>query len=207
MIVMDIINIAELLSAYAALMTVTLAVAELASRSKTKKAEKAIEIYSDYLNIVQQLDYIIGSAGSLVKKGSGLTNVERKSYAKTHMASKDLVSLVYKVEKESIKSFGSKSKNKEDVKNIIEISGFIANIITSTNTFYQAILDDDNISEESIRLNYQVLFDSYQEKVDLLGVASVYLSSKLKETKESSNLYLFFLAIVELIFLALCIIL
>ena len=204
---MDIINIAELLSAYAALMTVTLAVAELASRSKAKKAEIAIEIYSDYLNAIQQLEYIVGSAGSLSQKCSELSKSELKSYAKTHIVSKDLISLVHKIEKDSIKYFGSKFKSNNEAKQIIELSGYTTNIIILVNTFYQAILDNDNISADSIRTKYQYILDSYQNKVNLLEAARIYLSSNLKKTKDSSNFYLLFLAIAEIAFLALCMIL
>ena len=58
---MNIQIFAEILSAYAAIITVVLAVSELSARSKAKKADAAIEIYADFLFVIQQLQYAVAN--------------------------------------------------------------------------------------------------------------------------------------------------
>ncbi len=201
-------QVADILSSFAAFVTVCLAIRELSSRSKAKRAEESIEIYADYLNLIQQTEYIVRTAGSLSEKIKDLSRDEIKAYAITHMVSDELISSVQSLQKKCIKSFGSEKKNVSVSKEIIDLLGAISNIFVSINTFYQAIADDKNYSTDCnlIKQRYKYIIESYKKVEETIESVKEFLMERVKKTKFSSDSYFISLIIASAAFILLCII-
>ena len=107
---MSIVYFTDFLSAFAACATVCLAVMELISRNKVKKATDAIEIYADYLHTIQYMNYAIKSLEKLLKRFDSIDKVEMSSYAKTHVVNDAMFNLIDKIEKNSICNMNYSSK-------------------------------------------------------------------------------------------------
>ena len=72
----NIVNLAELVSAVAALITVGLAFTELLSRSKAKKAAMAMDLYAEFLFVRQQVTVAMGVAKSFADHYGTATDEE-----------------------------------------------------------------------------------------------------------------------------------
>lgn len=205
---MNIVEIAEFVSAFAALMTVSLATIELSARSKTKKAEDAISIYSDYLHIKQQLDYYVNSTHTFTDNISKYEAIELCTFAQTHIIPKSLFDMVCNIEKQSICNFDYSSKSgKSNSTHILNFSSQTNNLMISVNTFYKAYLNDPNCSAESISNNQAHIDDLYKEAYDTVEQTGEMLRGNLKKLHNHSNTYLAFLFLAGLFFLAACFIL
>jgi hypothetical protein len=205
---MSIIEIAEYLSAFAAFLTGSLAVVELALRRRVKDAEKAMESYADYLSVNQQIKYLESSARSFSEQCHTLDYKERQAYAKTHMPKPELFRLIRSIEKECIT--GGNFDNVEGRKNamtIMEISGEASNFLVTLQTFYRVILDQDSYSVETIREKFELVSMSYQRLLPLAKNTERMLRKNLKEVHTSSNAYLLAMALSTLFFLCISFIL
>ena len=202
---MNIIEVAEFLSAYAALMTVFLAFAELSSRAKTKKADTAMSIYADYLYVAQQISYLMGSAESFSEKCGNLTAEQMKAYAKTHMAEKSLFGMIHRIENESVSGFNYQTEEgKSNSQVILSYVGQANNLLTFLNTFYQSVLDEPNPDAEFIRQTYAQLEHRYNNETLASVAAGELLKRNLKKLRNNSNAYLICLFVAGFVLLVLC---
>lgn len=199
---MNVIEIAEYLSAFAAFLTGSLAIVELALRRRVKDAETAMESYANYLSLNQQIKYLESSARSFSEQCHTLNNKERQAYAKTHMPRPELFRLIHAVEKECI--IGSNLNDVEGRKNaitVMDIGAEASNFLVTLQTFYRAILNQDDYSVESIRQRFELVLTSYQRVVPLAKNAERLLRKNLKKVHTSSNAYLLAMALSALFFL------
>ena len=202
---MNITDVAELLSALAAFLTVALAFVELFSRSRIKKADTAIDIYADFLHLVQQLQFAQRTAATFAEKCTALSPTERISYAKTHIITPETLTLMQKFEKDCISNFDYTSDvGKTNSSAILEFTSAATSFAVSVNTYYQFILDGKDYSTELIRAHRKNVDLSYDKLNSSLETAGELLRRNLKKTHNTSTLYLIVLLSCAAVFTALC---
>ena len=200
---MEIVEIAEFLSAFAAFMTVCFAIVELSARSKAKKADEAIEVYANLLFVCQQIDYIVGSAESFTRKCATISEKERRSYAKTHLPNPALDALIHNIEKESICNFNYTSEEgRANSAIILEFTQSALHTLITANTFYQTITDHEQYPLSSITQNCAELKAAHTELLQITNNAQDILRKRLKKVHNSSNIYLISLGIASIFFFA-----
>lgn len=205
---MEVIEIAELISAIATFFTVCLAIIELASRRRLKNAEEAIEAYTNYLIAEQQIKYLVSSALTFKEKCDKTNNKECKSYARAHIPDSSLLSLIQSVEKESITTFDSnKDEGKLNSIVVLEAAGAASNVVTAVSTFYQVILDNDTYQEKSVDKAFNIINDLNDKMTSLNLKVEEVLRKNLKNIHKSSNIYIITLVCFSLVFLSICIVL
>ena len=205
---MNIVNMAEFLSAFAAFITVCLTATELSSRRRLKKAEDAIKSYSKYLIIDQQTRQLITGIHSFMNNFHNLTHMERQSYAKSHLPDPAVLQLILSVVDESITNFNYNSKiGKTSSQTILDASSLTMSLIESITTFYQAILDHENYPVSSIERNYKFIADACKQLPHLNYDAEKILRQNLKTVSRSSTIYILSLIFFSVFFLFICFIL
>ncbi len=205
---MNIIEIAEIISAFATFLTVCLAVIELVSRRRLKNAEEAIEAYANYLIAEQQISYLVCSAFALIEKCDKTKYQEYKSYATSHMPDSSLVFLIQSVEKESITTFDSnKASGKSKSKVILDAAGAASDVVAAVRTLYQTILDHDEYPSEAIYDACELIKTSSAKLDSLNSKAEKVLNQNLKDINKSSKSYIISLVCISLFFFCVCVIL
>lgn len=198
---MSLAEIAEILSAFAAFFTVSLAVVELSSRKKIKKADVAMDMYAEFLYIIQQYNYALGNAEALSSKYARMTLTERQSFAKTHLIPKEIFAYIQTFEQSCLCNFDFTTKDaKENSTQILEFSGKIHNFLTSVNTFYQTVLEDESYSAESVKNNTEYLVKEYNAILTNSDITGNILRKNLKKTHDFSNIYLLCLIVASAAF-------
>ena len=204
----DIANIAELVSAFAAFLTVGLAFVELSTRSKAKKADLAMDIYSDFLHIKQQLEYAVENVRSYVHNIDRCSEAELIAFVQTHAVDPSVFSIIQKLTKESISSFDCLSaKGKDNSKLIIDFSGGVTDLLLFINAFFKANAHGGPYDIEKIQKSYQHVSSTYQKLLPGIDIAGDVLKSNLKKTHSNSKLYLTVLIITAVILLFICFVL
>ena len=197
---------AEILSAYAAIITVALAISELSARSKAKKADVAIEIYANFLFIIQQLQYAVENVVRLCKECSVLTTTEQQSFAKTHYIDSSLASKAEHVETAAITCFNyTTEEGKNNSKLIIDFIGKANNLISIINTFYSTVENHTLLDEEWFNSRCTIVLNMFDELKYLEESCNSLLKKNLKTYHNSSIVYLVTLLLISLIFVAICI--
>lgn len=121
---------AEIISAWAAFVTVCVAIMELYNRIRTKKAESAMKIFADYLFIEQQLNYNIASVNSLVENCRKITFDEIKVFAKQHLFDTRIIQQVEKIERDYISNTNLKKlEGRRNAKVTLRFTGESLNIM------------------------------------------------------------------------------
>ena len=198
---MNLAEIAEVLSAFAAFFTVSLAVVELSSRKKIKKADVAMDMYAEFLYIIQQYNYALGNAEALASKYDRMSLTERQSFARTHIIPNDIFIYIQNFEQNCLCNFDFTAKDsKEKSTQILEFSGKIHNFLTSINTFYQTVLEDESYSAESVKYNTEYLIREYNSILTNSDITGDILRKNLKKTHDFSNAYLLGLIIASAVF-------
>lgn len=202
---MDVLGMAEFASAFAAFVTVNLAIAELVSRRRMKNAEEAIQAYANFLLAQQEIENLVGSAQSFYTKGGELSDQERRSYAKAHMPKDSLLQMLQSIAKESITAFECDKKNgKENAKIILDLTENATNVVLAVKTFYQAVIEQENSSFGSGDKVYLLILQAH-EKMDCLNKrAAAVLRDNLKSVNKTSSIYVGSLILSSILFLCIC---
>ena len=188
---MNVQVIAELLSALAAFVTVGMACIELYSRSSSKKAETAIDVYAEFLFIVQQLKYAVRSIDKLIENLGTLTVEEIKAFAKTHIIDAELISKIQKIENTSIKNINyKKEQGKVNSQQILDFIGNAINLIVIINTFYTMVIENESIEFENLKEKTTNVWNEYNKMNDSLKQTEKILNKNLKKLHNNSNIYI-----------------
>lgn len=205
---MNLVDFAQLLSAVAACLTVILAFIELSSRSKLKRADVAMDMYADFLNITQRLNYIQNGVSAFVSNYHHLTKEERLAYAKSHLPDEELYSLIQKFERDCVSSFEAKKDgSKKDGSYIIEHSGIASNVLLMVKTIYQHELDGGIYTEEKLSDRLGRVNKYFEELNCHESVILALLFKNVKKCHNTSNIYLITLICSAIIFLLVCMLL
>lgn len=204
---MNIQIFAEILSAYAAIITVVLAVSELSARSKAKKADAAIEIYADFLFVIQQLQYAVANVKTLCEKRS-LSLEEKQAFAKAHFIDSTLTSKAEHVETASITCFNyTAEEGRNNSKHVVDFIGQANNLIATINTFYSTVEKQSSLDSEWFESRYDIIVTMFKELKCSEEKCNLILKKNLKTYKNSSIVYLVTLLLISFVFLAICVIL
>lgn len=203
---MNIQVIAELLSALAAFVTVGMACIELYSRSSSKKAETAIDIYAEFLFVNQQLQYAIRNIYRLLESSDTLTDGEIKAFAKTHIIDAEIISKIQKIENTSITNSNyTTEQGKVNSTHILDFIGNAINLIVNINTFYAMVMENEIIDIDNLKEKATRIFDEYEKLDDSLKQTEIILNKNLKKLHNSSNMYLLLLFALSIVFIVLCV--
>lgn len=196
-------DIAELLSAFAAFITVGLAAIELYSRRKSNNADIAIETYSDYLFVEQQICYAVSSATRFAQD-AGKAITELVPYASTHVIDQSLRDKIYEIQKNSIccSNYNS-AAGKRNASAIMECAGASLDLITMINTFYTTIAAG-NVTVEWINENVSYIIDGFEVVKEKSRDVVPILNSHVKKYHNFSNFYLIGLFIAMAVFMVIC---
>ena len=199
---MNMQSIAEILSALAALITMGLACVELCSRSASKKAEAAIDIYAEYLFVRQQLDYAVSNVSKLCGTTKSFTEQEVKAFAKSHMLDSSLLVSLQKIENIGIKTFNPrKEQGQDNARMLLDLTGQAMNLAASVNAFFTAVAEEPAVDHKRIGENagkIQAEYDTLKESWDATGDV---LKKNLKVSHNLSYLYIAFLLCLVCLFL------
>lgn len=203
---MNFSEIAELIGAFAAFVTLGMAVVELILRNRIKKAEEAMDMYANYLIAEQQVKYVVENALSFIDKLINMTDFRKKvndckAYAKAHMPDTSLVSLLQTVEKEGITVFDKKQTDQP--KRVLEAIGVTTNLVTVVSTFYQTILDKSGYEYSDLRHARELIEQELKSFEENNQAVKVILAGEVKTPKRSAWTYvLVFFALTVLFVLA-----
>lgn len=202
---MKIVEIAELISALAALFTVSLAVFELANRKKLNSAAVAMDTYADFLHIKQITECALGSLESLANHAAALDTVELKAYARKHMLDPKDMALVPALEKRFVTNLNPlKDESQKVSKLAMELSSRISQLLANINTVYQLMLEQDTCPVELVKSHYDRLSAEYRQMAPDVTVAGRYLHDNLTQTHRNENMHLFVLFALSFIFIIIC---
>lgn len=197
--------IAELVSAIAAVTTVGLASIELYSRSKAKKAEMAMDIYSRYLFVAQQMEYAVENVKMLSQNAVNMSISECKAFAKTHLPDASLVTEVREIEVSSVKNSDFiHEEGKVHSQQIMDFTGKAMNLFVTINTFYTMVVENDTITTEEIAEKAKRVLVMYEQMTEILASAGVLLHKNLRKLSNHSNIYLVALLVLAAVFLGIC---
>ena len=198
---MDLQLAAELISSFAALVTVVMAVMELYSRGSSKKAENAVDVYAEYLYIDQQLEYSICNIEKLIKAANSLKDEEIKAFVQTHVLGDDFLMKLQKIENISIKTFNyTKEIGKKNSKSILTYTGNAINLRASINTFFISIAGSNEVSRERIAEIAPKIIKEYADMRDTSAEAGEILKNNLKTWNKMSLAYVVLLFALSLLF-------
>lgn len=198
---MDLQLAAELISAFAALVTVVMAVMELYSRGSSKKAENAVDVYAEYLYIAQQLEYSICNIEKLIESADSMKDEEIKAFVQTHILGDDFLVKLQKIENTSIKTFNyTKDIGRKNSKSILTYTGDAINLRASINTFFISIADSNKVSRERIAEIAPRIIKEYTDMRDTSAEAGEILKNNLKTWNKMSLAYVVLLFALSLLF-------
>lgn len=201
----SITDVAELISAFAAILTVGLAFVELSSRSKAKKADLAMDIYSDYLHIKQQLIYAVENVGSYAQNIAAYTELELSAFVQTHNIDSSVFATIQKLSKESISSFEClKDEGKRNSKLILDFCAGVTDLLLYINAFFKANSHGGPYDIEKIKKSHRYVLTTYQKLIPSIDTAGETLNKNLIKTHSRSNLYLATLFLAAVVCLLIC---
>lgn len=203
--IVDIQAVAELLSALAAFVTIGLACIELYTRSNAKKAENAIEIYSEYLFVVQQLEYAVKNIENLEHNCKNLTTKEINAFVQNHKLDISLIHKIQKIENMSIMGYDyTKDEGQMNSQLILEFTGMTVNLINTINTFYTFLTETVENHTDWINKNAIRVYNGFEIASDTIKVTGDLLKQNLKKSHNMSNAYIVLLFTLSAIFLLIC---
>ena len=204
----NIADIAELMSALAAILTVGLAFVELSTRSKAKKADMAMSIYSDYLHIKQQLQYAVENVGSYAKNIQRCSPAELTAFVQTHSVDSSVFTLLHTLSKESISSFEClKDEGKNNSKIVLDFCTGVTDLLLYINTFFKSNAQSAPCDIQRIEQSHQYVLSAYEKLLPNVDAAGEILNKNLIKTHSRSRLYLAVLLVAAVVFLFLCLVL
>ena len=191
---MNVVNLAELVSAVAALITVGLAFTELLSRSKAKKAAMAMDLYAEFLFARQQTKSAMGAVKSFVNHYATATPEELSSFAQAHRVHPEVFATLEKVTKEGVSSFDCFSKQGKQYSTVImECTGNLQSLLSQINTFLKAYGDDRVRDAVKVQAAYEQIEELHRQVCADMESATVILKENLKKTNRYSEWYLIIL--------------
>ncbi|MBO5702003.1 MAG: hypothetical protein J6S71_06155 [Clostridia bacterium] len=197
---MELSVIAELIGAFAALIAVALTVIELIFRNSTRKSDIAIEIYAEYLFIVQQIEYGVTNFRTLVTKFPNLNTAEINTYSKIHTIPRDFFDSIHDFEKIGICNTNYQKGGKDNSKLFIDFLGESSQMMNLLNSFYGIILDSDRLSQEALD-QYSLMidcgFELWQSKK--ISVGALLLSRLPRPSKPKLKYWMWILSAALLI--------
>ncbi len=198
-------DIAELLSAFAAILTVGLAFIELTFRSKAKRADIAMNIYADFLYTKQQLAYAVGSVQSFARNVGRCSETVLISFCRTHAIDPSIFTTIHTLTKESITNAERLTqKEKTRSKLVLDLSGKTTDLLLYINAFFQAYAAGGPYDSADIEKSCQHVTATYEELLPQLEAAGSVLKTNLKKMHSSSNLYISVLLVAAVVLLGIC---
>lgn len=193
----NVVNLAELVSAVAALITVGLAFTELLSRSKTKKAAMAMDLYAEFLFVRQQVKTAMGVAKSFASHYGTATDEELVSFAQANKVPQEVFTALEKVTKEGVSSFDCFSKKGKQYSTVImECTGSIQSLLRHVNAYLEAYSTDKTRNEAKVQAAYEEMVEKHHQVYANMESASLILKDNLQKTNRYSEWYLIILFIV-----------
>lgn len=197
--------IAELLSAVAAFITVGLAIIELANRSKAKKADVAIVIYSNYLFAAQQIGYMVSNVETLAGNCKNMSVGDQKAFAKAHLIDPSLPAVLQKIENEFVSNTNyNTEEGKRNSIMILNYTGSASNLILTVNTFYTMLIENESMPPEQIINYYDRIKATYAQINTTAPDVEEMLRKNLKTLHNHSNIYIVSLFVATVLFLLVC---
>ena len=194
---------AEIISAWAAFVTVCVAIMELYNRIRTKKAESAMKIFADYLFIEQQLNYNIASVNSLVENCRKITFDEIQVFAKQHLFDTRIIQQVEKIERDYISNTNLKKlEGRRNAKVTLRFTGESLNIMRNVNSFYMVLVKGDGLSVDWVEENGKKICADYDKMSALTKQAGKLFHENLKEQYNFTKIFGLFLFVLSIIFIA-----
>ncbi len=194
---------AEIISAWAAFVTVCIAVIELYNRIRTKKAESAMKIFADYLFIEQQLNYNIASVGSLVENCRKITFDEVQVFAKQHLFDTRIIQQVEKIESDYISNTNLKKfEGKHYAETTLKFTGEALNIMRNVNSFYMVLVKGDVLSVDWIEKNGKKICSDFEKMSELTKQAGNLFHKNLKKQYNFTKICGLILFVLSIIFIA-----
>ena len=193
----NIVNLAELVSAVAALITVGLAFTELISRGKAKKAAMAMDLYAEFLFARQQTSSAIGAAKSFTNHYATASAEELATFAAMNRVRPEVFAALEKVTKEGISSFDCFSKQGKQYSTVImECTGSLQSLLNQANTFLQAYAADEVRDTAKVQAAYEQIEEMHRQAYAKMESAAVILKDNLKRTNRYSEWYLIILFVI-----------
>lgn len=198
----NVVDLAELVSAVAALITVGLAFTELVSRSRAKKAAMAMDLYAEFLFVRQQARSAIGAAKSFARNSTTATAEVLASFAKVHEVPPEVFAALERVTKEGVSCFDCFSeKGKEYSTAIMDFTGNIGSLLRQINTYLRAYSAEDTRDAAAIQQACEQLEERYAQVHAQMDTANVILKDNLKKTNRYSEWYLVILFLIIVVLL------
>lgn len=129
----------KIIGAFCTSLSVVLAIFELYTRNRSKKAEKIIDMYSNFILIDIMLKSLMTKMNMLKSECDDFRIEDFHSFAKTNMIDKSFISKLQFIENGYL-NVRDNSKNRNDRYYVLEYIGLILSIFTNINTFYSSIL-------------------------------------------------------------------
>ena len=190
----NVVDLAELVSATAALITVGLAFTELVSRGKAKKAAMAMDLYAEFLFVRQQAKSAVGAANSFTNHYSAATAEELAAFAEANLVRPEVFAALEKVTKEGVSSFDCFSKQGKQYSTVVmECTGSLQSLLNQVNTFLQAYAADEERDEAKVQAAYEQIEAMHRQVHANLESAAAILKENLKKTNRYSEWYLIIL--------------
>lgn len=147
----------EMISAIVAIITLVLALIELAFRSAGNRAEAMAVLYSKYLYIIQQIEWSLLSIDNMRKNRE--IDDHLIAYVRVHMVGQHMLDSIHEIEELAVTSVGSKDST--FVLKAMEFGGTAQSVITSINQFYQNIIEGTAYTESEIEAKYGELLAGF----------------------------------------------